>query len=121
MASCHTVTFNETSKIIHTTDCVNGSIIPNLTLKSSSTFTYLEKLHRNEHFMNRKIAPFEADLSIASDAQLLINYEGCVNLLQNECQEFFHDLGRCGSDYNAPSRFPCFYSKNNSSFAYYVS
>jgi hypothetical protein len=42
----------------------------------------------------------------------MINLEGCVNTLKDECRDFYRFYGRDGSDHNARARFPCFYAEN---------
>ncbi|GBP44839.1 hypothetical protein EVAR_75708_1 [Eumeta japonica] len=62
---------------------------------------------------NRVIAPTEVDLTLANDSRLMINLEGCVNTLADECKDFLKDYGRDGTDHNAKARFPCFYTENS--------
>ena len=48
--------------------------------------------------------------------ELMINVEGCVNTLQEECSNFYETHGNDGRNHSAPSRYPCFYSPNNPEF-----
>lgn len=59
------------------------------------------------------IAPLDLDLTIANESRLMINLEGCVNTLRDECKEFLREFGKDGTDHNARARFPCFYATNN--------
>ncbi|KAG5682940.1 hypothetical protein PVAND_012258 [Polypedilum vanderplanki] len=118
MASCYTANYTANSGIIDTTDCVNGSILLNKTILGDTTnFTYLSYLHYAETEYQRQIAPLDADLIISNESRLMINLEGCVNTLRDECKEFFRYYAKDGSDHNARARFPCFYSPNDVSFA----
>merc|ERR1712127_805440 len=47
---------------------------------------------------------------------LLINHEGCVNTLQDECQAFYTSHGKDSRNRSSPSRFPCFYAADNELF-----
>ncbi|KAJ3623111.1 hypothetical protein MTP99_019363 [Tenebrio molitor] len=59
------------------------------------------------------MAPPEPDLLAANESKLLINLEGTVNTLRDECKEFLRVYGKDGTDHNARARFPCFYSNDN--------
>ncbi len=41
---------------------------------------------------------------------LFINHEGCVNTLQEECRQFYAELGQDGRNQSFPARFPCYYA-----------
>jgi hypothetical protein len=121
MASCYTANYTANTGIIDTTDCVNGSILLNKTVLGDLTnFTYLSYLHYAETELNKQIAPLDADLIISNESRLMINLEGCVNTLRDECKEFFRFYAKDGSDHNARARFPCFYSPGDTSFAVQV-
>lgn len=114
MASCYNVI--NSSKGVAAVDCVNGSLLANNILSDLTNFTYLSYLSvfntvpLDEH---RKIAPPEPDLLIANESKLLINLEGCVNTLKDECKDFLKVYGKDGTDHNARARFPCYYAAEN--------
>lgn len=110
MASCYTI--KNTTNGIEATDCVNGSVMDKLELTDLTNFTYLTYLHYAVAKPLSEIAPLEAELTISNESQLLINLEGCVNTLQDECHFFLKDYGKDGSDHNARARFPCFFADN---------
>jgi hypothetical protein len=109
MASCFKV--SNSVEGLEANDCVNGSILTSRTLGDYTNFTFLSYLHYAEAKLIPEIAPLDADLTISNDSKLMINLEGCVNTLRDECKEFFRTYAKDGSDHNARARFPCFYSK----------
>ncbi|EFA10882.1 uncharacterized protein Teh3 [Tribolium castaneum] len=114
MSSCYNI-LNTTRGVV-AIDCVNGSLLPNNVLNDLTNFTYLSYLSVfNTVPLDEKriIAPPEPDLLIANESKLLINLEGCVNTLRDECKEFLRVYGKDGTDHNARARFPCFYSNDN--------
>lgn len=115
MASCFSI--NITGRVdfiekMEAVDCVNGSTLDKTTLTDLTNFTYLSHLHVSVATLIPEIAPPDIDLTISNESKLMINLEGCVNTLMDECKEFLKDFGRDGSDHNARARFPCFYSPN---------
>ena len=42
------------------------------------------------------VLPFDANVTIYSESKLMINHEGCVNTLQEECDAFYAKFGRDG-------------------------
>ncbi|XP_058793990.1 uncharacterized protein LOC131665845 [Phymastichus coffea] len=116
MASCYGI-FN-TSSGVEAVDCINGSTLQKDMLSDLTNFTYLSYLNifaTKPLDETRKILPPEQDLIIANESRLLINLEGCVNTLRDECKFFLAEYGRDGSDHNARARFPCYYSENKPS------
>ncbi|XP_030762310.1 uncharacterized protein LOC115887120 [Sitophilus oryzae] len=114
MASCLNVV--NTSRGLEATDCINGTLLANNVLADMANFTYLSYLSVFNTVIldkDRKVAPPEVDLLIANDSKLLINLEGCVNTLRDECKDFLKFYGKDGTDHNARARFPCFYSTEN--------
>jgi len=112
MVSCFRV-HNDTKGIL-ATDCINATVVPRTELTDKSNFTYLLHLSvwtEAPTEIRRAIAPPEADLIIANESKLLINLEGCVNTLRDECRDFLREYGKDGTDHNARARFPCFYSE----------
>lgn len=108
MASCFQA--RNTPEGLEASDCVNGSILSRA-LGDYTNFTFLSYLHYAEASLVPQIAPLDSDLTISNDSKLMINLEGCVNTLRDECREFFRVYGKDGSDHNARARFPCFYSE----------
>ncbi|XP_075226948.1 tipE homolog 3 phospholipid transfer protein [Lycorma delicatula] len=114
MTSCYNI--ENTSLGVQATDCINGTLLEKNLLSDLTNFTYLSYLSvTNTHLLDeeRKIAPPELDLLIANESKLLINLEGCVNTLRDECKEFLREYGKDGTDHNARARFPCFYAEIN--------
>lgn len=60
--------------------------------------------------------PFDTDIKIFNRSKLHINHQGCVNTLQYECQEFYRLHGQDSRNQSSPSRFPCYYSPDNTHF-----
>ena len=44
----------------------------------------------------------------------LLFIEGCVNTLKEECTEFYENHGHDGRNNSANSRYPCYYTPDNS-------
>lgn len=112
MASCYSIV--NTSVGVVAVDCINGSLLPNNVLSDLTNFTYLSYLSVfNTQLLDekRRVAPPEMDLIISNRSKLLINLEGCVNTLMDECKDFLREYGRDGTDHNARARFPCFYAE----------
>ena len=121
MASCFKANYTAATGIIDAIDCVNGSTLPNVTMfEMNSNFTYLSYLHSVEAELNHSIALLDSDLIISNESRLMINLEGCVNTLRDECKEFFRIYAKDGSDHNARARFPCFYSPSDTTRAVQV-
>lgn len=114
MASCFQV--KKTDDGLEASDCVNGSLL-NRELDDFTNFTHLTNLHHTEAQLVSAIAPLDADLTISNNSRLMINLEGCVNTLRDECKEFFRIYAKDGSDHNARARFPCFYSELDTDYA----
>ncbi|KAF4525707.1 hypothetical protein B566_EDAN011499 [Ephemera danica] len=120
MASCFEIM--NTSRGIEATDCINGSLVPKLSLTDLTNFTYLLGLSAQSSLerpldKTGRITPIETDLIIANESRLQINLEGCVNSLRNECFAFIRDYGKDGTDHNARARFPCFYADHDPTMA----
>lgn len=114
MSSCYTI--ENTSLGILGTDCINGSVLEKNLLSDLTNFTYLNYLSVFSTKIldeSHNVAPPEAELMIANESRLLINLEGCVNTLRDECKEFLREFGKDGTDHNARARFPCFYAEEN--------
>lgn len=91
-------------------DCINGSVLEKNIMEDLTNFTYLSYLHVASTVLVPEIARTDIELTISNESRLMINLEGCVNTLMDECKEFLKDYGRDGSDHNARARFPCFYA-----------
>lgn len=111
MASCYNI--KNTSAGVEATDCINGSVLEKNVLTDLTNFTYLSYLHTGVASLVKKIGPLDSDLTISNESRLMVNLEGCVNTLRDECKEFLREFGKDGTDHNARARFPCFYSLNN--------
>lgn len=111
MASCYLI--SNTSTGIEAFDCINGSVLANNILGDLTNFTYLSYLHVAVAKQVKTIAPIDYELTIANESRLMINLEGCVNTLRDECRDFLREYGKDGTDHNARARFPCFYAPNN--------
>ncbi|KAL0275431.1 UNVERIFIED_CONTAM: hypothetical protein PYX00_003279 [Menopon gallinae] len=114
VASCYLI--NNTTDGIEGVDCINGTLLEKNALDDWTNFTYLLYLSVFNTVPldeNRIVAPPEHDLIIANESKLLINLDGCVNTLKDECRDFLRDYGKDGTDHNAKARFPCFYSDND--------
>lgn len=110
MASCFQT--RNTPEGVEALDCINGGSL-NTTLGDYTNFTHLLNLHLGaaENQPMYHIAPPDSELTISNDSKLMINLEGCVNTLRDECKDFFRVFAKDGSDHNARARFPCFYSE----------
>lgn len=114
LVSCYGIT--NSSRGVHAIDCVNGSLLPNNILGDLTNNSYLHYVYIYGTVPldeTRKVAPPETDLVIANESKLLINLEGCVNTLRDECKEFIRTYGKDGTDHNARARFPCFYAEDS--------
>lgn len=111
MASCYSI--KNTSTGIDAYDCINGSVLANNVLGDLTNFTYLSYLHLTQSTPIKEIAPLDLDLTISNESRLMINLEGCVNTLRDECKDFLREYGKDGSDHAARARFPCFFSTND--------
>ncbi|XP_014209479.1 uncharacterized protein LOC106640092 [Copidosoma floridanum] len=113
MSSCYGI--HNTSLGVEAVDCINGSVLEKNLLTDLTNFTYLSYLNvfaTKPLDETRRVTPPEADLIIANESRLMINLEGCVNTLRDECKAFLQEYGKDGSDHNARARFPCFYAEN---------
>lgn len=111
MASCFLI--KNSSIGVEAFDCINGSVLDKRELQDLTNFTYLSYLHDAVAVPIRQIAPLVTDLTIANESRLMVNLEGCVNTLRDECKEFLREFGKDGTDHNARARFTCFYSPQN--------
>lgn len=111
MASCHTIKLVDEN--VEALDCINGSVLIKEKVPDLANFTYLTTLHIFKAIPQKLIAPVEHELTLWNDSKLMINLEGCVNTLMDECRDFMKDYGKDGTDHNARARFPCFYSDGN--------
>lgn len=111
MASCYRV--QNSSLGIEANDCINGSVLKKDALKDLTNFTYLNYLHVHATEARREIAALDYELTINNKSKLMINLEGCVNTLMDECVKFIKEYGKDGTDHNARARFPCFYAETD--------
>lgn len=114
VASCYQIM--NTSQGVEAVDCINGTLLPKTALTDLTNFTYLTYLSTSNTVWldeNKIVAPPEQDLIISNESGLMINMDGCVNTLKDECRDFLKEYGRDGTDHNARARFPCFYSESD--------
>ena len=122
LTSCTTVTNGGGSLagegIVDSWDCINGSLIPDEILNRSSedkaqgniNYTSLLSVfhthaHRNRLDRQGGNLPFDIDITIFKETKMLINYEGCVNTLREECTAFYKEFGKDGRNQTSPSRY----------------
>ncbi|XP_055373175.1 uncharacterized protein LOC129606714 [Condylostylus longicornis] len=111
MVSCFLI--KNTSDQVEAVDCINGTVLDKNMLQDLTNFTYLNYMHVAMGMSVPEIAPPDLDLTISNESKLMINLEGCVNTLMDECAFFLKEYGRDGADHNARARFPCFYAPSN--------
>ena len=124
-------------------DCINGTTLPSTLLPATTNFTHLlsvfyvslttsvppitplqaEGPRHKLDLPDKKTGlprgthiPFDTDIKIFNRSKLHINHQGCVNTLQYECQEFYRLHGQDSRNQSSPSRFPCYYSPDNTHF-----
>ena len=127
LASCTTLN-SEThangiyEEVISATDCVNGTVLPKRIfekLDNHSTlqhgFLEIGPYHKLDN-LGLGWIPYEEDIMIFNESRLMINHEGCVNTLQEECTEFYQKTQNDGRNNTARSRFPCFYAPSDPTF-----
>lgn len=67
--------------------------------------------HRYLSMETCRFLPKQSSLTIYNSSILLVNLEGCVNTLRDECTDFLHSHGRDGINNTAQSRYLCYYNK----------
>lgn len=121
LVSC-TVLGDNGTDYFRASDCINGTLLPahhfgkeptNLTMLQD-TFARLGPDNKLDEAGER--FPYEDDILIFNKSRLMINYEGCVNTLKEECTSFYDKHGNDGRNSTSPSRFPCFYTPDNPEF-----
>ncbi|XP_050443347.1 uncharacterized protein LOC126847234 [Adelges cooleyi] len=120
MASCNGI-FRDSSNSLRAADCINGtvldeSLMPQPFINFTTFWTIYENSDRALDETNTYV-PVQSSLTVYNSSKLYINQQGCVNTLRNECKDFSNTHGRAGENHTAQSRFPCFYTKNDSSSA----
>lgn len=111
MASCFRI--QNATLGMEAIDCINGSVLEKTDIAQSTNFTYLSYLHVFMSKPVREIAPPDYDLTISNHSKLMINLEGCVNTLIDECAKFIKEYGKDGTDHNARARFPCYFAEDD--------
>ncbi|XP_067013120.2 uncharacterized protein Teh4 [Anabrus simplex] len=108
---------------LNATDCVNGTLIdPALIPNKDNGMNYTVFYELYNSSLNRpadplhRYVPMQSEITIYNNSRLYINLEACVNTLQGECKQFLDTHGRDGDNRTAPSRFPCYYDKNDPFF-----
>ena len=129
VASCTTLLSHSSSgglyeEAVSATDCVNGTLLPKSTFERLNNHS---SLHKAFHVLGpyHKLdtvgmgwIPYEEDIMIFNKSRLMINHEGCVNTLQEECSAFYKKTGNDGRNNTARSRFPCFYAPSDPQFVF---
>lgn len=110
-------------KSIEAIDCIEGvSLNYDYHLNATSLNATMNYMNLSQFYNNLtkniSISPFVSNLTINKETKLMINLEGCVNTLRDECKEFYKLYSSNGSDHNAVSRFNCYYSKHDNSTAF---
>ncbi len=125
VASCTTVDAVKDDGIVSAQDCINGSVIPSALLDRDGRegLNYTELVtaftrHGHSHRLDSHgtYIPFDIDVSIYNASKLMINTQGCVNTLQEECEAFYKLYGVDGRNQTSPSRYPCFYAPTSPQF-----
>jgi len=115
LASCTILGGNGTD-YFRAQDCINGSLLQSQILgKEPTNLTTLQDVfhklgHENKLDPTAVRFPYEDDILIFNQSRLMINLEGCVNTLQEECTKFYEIHGNDGRNHSAPSRYPCYYA-----------
>ncbi|XP_022166393.1 uncharacterized protein LOC111030954 [Myzus persicae] len=117
MASCNSITRDSVNSL-RASDCINGTVLeesqmPQLFINFTTFWTIYEASDRPLDETNTFV-PAQSALTVYNSTRLYINQQGCVNTLRNECRDFSITHGRAGDNHTALSRFPCFYTKNDS-------
>lgn len=111
------------------TDCINGTLFPRVKLPKTVNYTMLLKqfadptaytLYKLDQGNNTDI-PFDVDITLFEEKKLKFNHEGCSNLLDEQCTRFHKNFGQDGHNYTSKSRFPCFYSNDQTKMDYVIS
>ncbi|XP_047103357.1 uncharacterized protein LOC124722205 [Schistocerca piceifrons] len=100
-------------------DCINGTLVnADEVPQPTMNFSVLWKLANGPRPADpdQLVAPAQENITIFNRSRLFINLEACVNTLQGECRAFADSHGQDGRNSTAPSRFPCYYDKDNNSF-----
>ena len=125
IATCSKVKIQKTptGNLMKGIDCIDGiSIESNELAPKRLNYSQLINYVKNQTLegMGRKILMYEDEVILANKTKLLVNLEGCVNTLRDECAEKFEILGKDGRDYSPQSIFPCFINEDTvSDFAVY--
>ena len=107
---------------VRASDCINGTLISKQKLLTITNYTSLLKTFQHDIKKFQKLddggrfLPYEEDITIFNKSRLMINHEGCVNTLQEECHAFYNLAGNDGRNSTSPSRFPCYYAPSNPEF-----
>ena len=109
-------------ELVSATDCVNGTLLPKSTFEKLNNHSALHKafLSLGPYYKLDTVGlgaiPYEEDIMIFNKSRLMINHEGCVNTLVEECAEFYKVAGNDGRNDTARSRFPCYYAPSDPNF-----
>ena len=109
-------------ELVSATDCVNGTLLPQSAFEKLHNHSSLQKafLSLGPYYKLDTLGmgwiPFEEDIMIFNKSRLMINHEGCVNTLMEECSEFYDKTMHDGRNDTARSRFPCHYAPSDPTF-----
>ena len=117
IASCSKVQILKTpsGNTIKGKDCIDGISIDSSTLAPLRlNYSELINYFKNQTIegTGRKILQYEDEVILTNRTKLLVNLEGCVNTLSDECHSMFLAHGNDGSNYTAQSIFPCFINED---------
>ena len=95
--SCSNVQIDNENAAILTSDCVNGTWLPDnfnggLTNYSHLSFEY-KRAREDPNFRAKEISYEEDIMLFQNRTKLKINIEGCVNTLSEECKDFYSRYG----------------------------
>jgi len=113
--------YSVSGDLISAADCLNGTVLPGRELKPRANYTALVSAVNRLGYSHRLdgqngLLPFEQDVTIFKRSRLLINTEGCVNTLADECLSFYERYSKDGRNHTSPARFPCHYAPGKPDF-----
>ncbi|KAL5292413.1 hypothetical protein ACFFRR_011308 [Megaselia abdita] len=121
LTNCMTVEYRDNTIVAK--DCLNGTIIPNNSsmipypTMNFSVFWNIYETSNIDLDPTQRFLPKQSVLTIYNSSKLYINLEGCVNTLRGECIDFVESYGNDGREHTGQSKYPCFYHKQDSTFA----
>jgi len=92
-------------------DCLNGTLVNRGTFSGITNYKQiLTVLHDNTTPLSADNTHLASEMArqIFNRSKVMINIEGCVNTLQQECTGWLAEKGRDGSEGRHPAVYPCF-------------